>query len=106
MKRVESRPLVVVAVPILRVSARVLLEKGRGWSAVDELVLWALSQRPRSAGELSDEANLPRRVVLEVIFRMMRFRLVEVVLQNGVPVFRATEYGTGIVHDGVEIPAL
>jgi len=34
------KALVVVAVPILRVSARVLLEKGRGWSAVDELVLW------------------------------------------------------------------
>lgn len=106
MKRREIKPLVVIAVPILRVSARVLLEKGRGWSAVDELILWALARQPRSASVLATEIDLPRKVVLEVIFRMMRFRLVEVVLDHGVPAFRATAYGAGIVSGGEEIPAL
>jgi hypothetical protein len=85
-------------------SAKVVLEKGRGWSAVDELVLWGLSRKPMSATSLSDEIDLPRRVVLEVIIRMMRFRLVEAVLVEGTPAFQATEYGSQVVSSGSEIP--
>lgn len=106
MKSTPPKPVVIVAVPVLRVSARVIFEKGRGWSAVDELILWALSRRPRSAGVLAEEVKLPRRVVLEIVFRMMRFRLVEVVLADGIPAFRATSYGAAIVTGGDEIPAL
>jgi cardiolipin synthase len=106
MKRGLPRAIVIVAVPILRVSARVILEKGRGWSAVDELILWALSRQPRSAGMLASEVDLPRRVILEIVFRMMRFRLVEVLLVDGTPAFRATAYGFAIVSGGDEIPTL
>ena len=106
MNATRRRPLVIAAIPILRVSARVVLEKGRGWSAIDELVLWAFSIKPRSATQLAIELDLPRRVVLEIVYRMMRFRLVEAVLLDGVPAFQATAYGSAIVSDGEEIPTL
>lgn len=55
---------------------------------------------------MAAEVNLPRRVILEIVFRMMRFRLVEVVLADGIPAFRATRYGTAIVSGGDDIPTL
>ncbi|MER8516307.1 hypothetical protein NKH47_25620 [Mesorhizobium sp. M1060] len=102
----KSRPLAIAAIPILRVSARVVLEKGRGWSAIDELVLWAFSIKARSATQMASELNLPRRVILEIVYRMMRFRLIEAVLLHGVPAFQATAYGSAIVLHGEEIPTL
>lgn len=102
----KNRPLVIAAIPIFRVSARVVLEKGRGWSAIDELVLWAFSIKPRSATQMAGELDLPRRVVLEIVYRMMRFRLIEAVLLDGVPAFQATAYGSAIVLQGEEIPTL
>jgi cardiolipin synthase A/B len=95
----------IVAIPVNRVAAKVILEKGRGWSALDELVLWALSRVPMSAATLAEKSNLPRRVIIEIIRRMMRFRLVEAVLAEGVPAFQATDRGSAVVTSGSEIPA-
>jgi len=95
---------VIVAVPALRVFAKVWVEKGRGWSALDELILWALDRAPTSAADLSKAAGLPRRVVLQAVLRMMRFRLVDAVLLDGMPLFQATAYGARIVSGGGEIP--
>lgn len=95
---------VIVAAPIHRVSAKVVYEKGRGWSAVDELVLWALSRSPASATTLAEEFGVPRRVILAIISRMMRFRLVLGVIIEGTLAFQATEYGATIVASGDEIP--
>ena len=94
----------IVAIPVNRMAAKVVLEKGRGWSALDELVLWALSRAPLSATTLAEKSNLPRRVIIEIIGRMMRFRLVEAVLVEGVPAFQATERGMAVVTSGSEIP--
>jgi cardiolipin synthase A/B len=95
---------IVVAIPIRRVSAKAILEKGRGWSAVDEIVLWALSRETQSASKLAEELNLPRRLVLRIILRMMRFRFVESDFLNGLPAFRTTAYGSAVVASGSEIP--
>lgn len=97
---------VIVAMPVVRVSAKVVLEKGRGWSAIDELILWTLLNTSATASSLALRMNLPRRVILEVIVRMMRFRLVELVVDEGGSAFRATELGRHVVAGGGEIPAL
>jgi cardiolipin synthase len=95
---------VLVAIPIRRVSAKAVIEKGRGWSALDELILWALSRETQSAGRLAEDLNLPRRVVLAMILRMMRFRLVESAILDGVPAFRTTAFGKAVVASGSAIP--
>jgi cardiolipin synthase len=94
----------IVAIPVNRMSAKVVLEKGRGWSAVDELVLWALSRAPMSAAAVAEKSRLPRRVIIEIIIRMMRFRLVEAVLVDGVPAFQSTDRGSAVVASGSHIP--
>jgi hypothetical protein len=95
---------VLVAIPIRRVSAKAVIEKGRGWSALDELILWALSRETQSASKLAEEIAVPRRVVLTVILRMMRFRFVESAILAGVPAFRTTTYGKAVVASGSSIP--
>ena len=94
----------IVAIPVTRISAKVALEKGRGWSAVDESVLWALSRTPMSAAALAEKSRLPRRVIIEIIVRMMRFRLVEAVLVDGIPAFQTTDRGSDVVASGSQIP--
>ncbi|MEK9285305.1 phospholipase D-like domain-containing protein [Bradyrhizobium sp. ISRA442] len=95
---------VVVAIPVRRVSARAVIEKGRGWSALDEFVLWSLSREAMSASRLADDLDIPRRVILEIIVRMMRFRLLEAVLIGGFPAFQTTTFGAAVVAGGSEIP--
>jgi hypothetical protein len=94
----------IIAIPVRRMSAKVVFEKGRGWSAVDELILWSLSKAPMSAATLAQKSQLPRRVIIEVIVRMMRFRLVEAVLVEGVPAFQTTDRGSAVVASGAQIP--
>ena len=63
---------VLVGLPVQQHTRRFHLEKGRRWNVVEHLLLQALADRARTAGELSDEGALPRRVVLEALIRLMR----------------------------------
>lgn len=67
-----------VALPLLRGKRRFHLLKGRPWSIVEQLVLQALIQRPSSVADLVSESNLPRRVIIEMIVRLMRAGWVQV----------------------------
>jgi hypothetical protein len=50
---------VTVAIPVYRVSCKVGIDKGRRWSVIEELLLWALSGSGKTLGELSIESKLP-----------------------------------------------
>lgn len=66
-----------VAVPVKLARLRVWVDKGRHWSGVDRLILWALAVEPCTAGELAKVARIPARLIAEIILRMMRFGWVE-----------------------------
>ncbi|MBO9663935.1 phospholipase D-like domain-containing protein [Dokdonella sp.] len=67
-----------VALPLLRGKRRFHLLKGRPWSIVEQLILQALVQRPSSVADLVSESNLPRRVIIEMIVRLMRAGWIQV----------------------------
>jgi hypothetical protein len=71
---------VLIAVPVFRISCKVSIDKGRGWSVVEELILWAITRQSKTIGELALEAKLPHQIIVACIARLMRFRLVEVAL--------------------------
>lgn len=85
--------VVKVAVPVLRGKLSVLLEKGRPWSLVEHLILEALSQRDFSATELATQGQIPRRVVIESIIRLMRAGWVQLSKHENSMCFAATESG-------------
>ena len=94
-----------VAFPVLFATIRVHLDKGRQWSVVEHLLLQALCEKPRSAAELAYDGNLPRRLVIEVVIRLMRAGWVELVAMKEQIGFRGTTLGQN-VHRQDALPAI
>jgi hypothetical protein len=95
---------VLIAIPVFRISCKVAIDKGRGWSVVEELILWAITRQSKTIGALALETKLPQQIIVASIARLMRFRLVEVALTNDSAVFRASEHGFKAVTSGNPLP--
>jgi phosphatidylserine/phosphatidylglycerophosphate/cardiolipin synthase-like enzyme len=83
---------------------RVWVDKGRHWSGVDRLILWALAEQPQTAGELAAAAGIPARLVNEIILRMMRFGWIELAASPKGASFRATDAGREVVQTFETLP--
>jgi cardiolipin synthase len=94
-----------VAFPVLFGTLRLHLDKGRQWSVVEHLLLHALCQKPQTAAELAVEGNLPARLVIEVVVRLMHSTWVELVVTGGQIGFRATALGRNVVKQDT-LPAV
>lgn len=94
----------LIAVPVYRIACKVQIDKGRSWSVIDELVLWAITRQSKTIAALADESRLPRQVIVASIARLMRFRLVEVRPIDGGAAFRASEFGFSQVASGRPLP--
>lgn len=81
------------AVPVLFGTLRLHLDKGRPWSLIEHLILQAVVEEPRSAASLSQMSDLPRRLIIEIVIRLMRVGWVELVSANKQTGFRATPMG-------------
>lgn len=95
--------VVRVAVPVLRGKRRFHFDKGRPWSVVEHAVLAALVDRPRRASELAAESGLPRRLVVELLVRLMRAGWVELAQQGDGVIFSASARGTAAARED-ELP--
>ena len=95
-----------VAIPVKLARLKARVEKGRHWSGADKLVLWALSQRPRSASELAAEAEMPARLITEIVLRMMRFGWIEFAADSAGSAFRATEAGREVIETFETLPPM
>jgi hypothetical protein len=93
-----------VAVPVKLARLSVWVDKGRHWSGVDRLVLWALAVQPRTAGELAVVARIPARLITEIVLRMMRFGWIEFAAAPKGAAFRATEAGREVVETFETLP--
>lgn len=96
--------IVRVAIPVFRGKRRFHLLKGRPWSSVEHLVLQSLVNTPRTAAELSAASNLPRRVIIEMLIRLMRVGWVELSPRPEGSLFRATAAGAVRAGDD-ELPS-
>ncbi|WP_206241651.1 phospholipase D-like domain-containing protein [Novosphingobium terrae] len=94
----------LVALPVLRGRRRFHIDKGRPWSVVEHLILFALCEKPRTAVELAAESGLRRRIVIEIVIRLMRVGWVEVAQQHGQMLFSASAAGKDLVGRD-ELPA-
>jgi hypothetical protein len=95
---------VLITIPVFRISCRVGIDKGRGWSVMEELLLWSMTRQSKSIHALVAETRLPRQIIVAAIARLMRFRLIEVVMTDGGAAFRASEYGFKAVSSGNPLP--
>jgi len=95
---------VLIAVPVIRVGCKVGIDRGRMWSVIDEIVLWAIVRQPKSIASLAAAADLPHQIIIASVARLMRFRLVEVTLNGDDVAFRASDYGFRTVSSGEPLP--
>jgi hypothetical protein len=94
---------VLIAVPVYRIACKVGIAKGRGWSVIEELVLWAMTRQSKSLTTLAADTGLPQQIVTAAVARLMRFRLVEVSVGDNAA-FRASDYGFKAISSGKPLP--
>lgn len=87
----------LIAIPAQFFSCQVSIDKGRAWSSVDELILWAVHQQPQTIDEITVSGQLTRQLVVASLSRMMRFRLVDVSVSEGRACFATTQLGASFV---------
>jgi len=95
--------IVRVAIPVFRGKRRFHLDKGRPWSVVEQIILAAIVSKPRSVDELATDADLSRRIVFEILIRLMRAGWVELTQKPGGVTFNASLAGRAVV-DRDELP--
>lgn len=83
----------IVGIPVLKDTRRFHFEKGRRWTIVEHLVLEALAKDDWTLSALQVSSRLPRRVLLEILIRLMRVGWVELIAASGEIVFRSTALG-------------
>lgn len=97
--------VVRVAVPVLKGKRKFFLEKGRPWSVVEQVFLVALVNQPATVDTLAQDANVPRRLVLEALIRLMRAGWVELHQEPHGLVFSASPFGAAVA-DSEELPKI
>jgi cardiolipin synthase A/B len=95
--------VVFVAVPVFKYRLKLHLDKGRPWSVVEHVILQALGSKPWTIGELESESNLPRRVIIETVVRLMRAGWVEFSSSKEAMKFASTALGLAVAHEA-ELP--
>jgi hypothetical protein len=83
---------------------RVWVDKGNDWSAVDRLILWALTTEPRTSADLSEIAHIPPRLINSIILRLMHAGWVELAAGSSRVGFRATDLGREAIEYSDVLP--
>ena len=97
--------VVRVAVPVLHGRRRFHFDKGRPWSIVEHILLVALTSNASTAGELARRGNVPQRVVIEALIRLMRAGWVEMIQRRSSVLFQARAEGV-VAATSDELPTV
>lgn len=97
--------VVRVAVPVLQGKRKFHFDKGRPWSVLEKVVLVALAKEDSTASDLARRANVPRRLIVESLIRLMRAGWIQMIECNTGVVFQPTQSGlAAVVSD--ELPSI
>lgn len=97
--------IIRVAIPLLKGKRRFHIDKGRPWSVVEHAMLAAVAEKPQAVGDLAAAASLPRRLVLEILIRLMRASWVVLDQRSDGVLFSASPAGLAVV-DVDELPTV
>ena len=87
-----------VAIPIKKGKRIFHLEKGKPWSLIEHIILFSVSEKEKTVLSLSEESELPRRLVLECVIRLMRAGWIEILQKNEAIYFKTTKRGNEVVQ--------
>jgi hypothetical protein len=98
--------VVRVAVPVLQGKRKFHFDKGRPWSVLERVVLVALAHEDMTASELARQANVPRRLIVESLIRLMRAGWIQMVEGNTGVIFQPTQSGLLAAAASDELPSV
>lgn len=84
---------VLIGLPVIKDARRFHLDKGRRWTVIEHILLEALAKQDWIIEDLAKAAALPRRIVIEVVIRLMRAGWVELRMSGGRVLFSSTATG-------------
>jgi cardiolipin synthase len=85
--------VVRVAVPVLQGRRKFHFDKGKPWSILEHILLTALAQRDATAQDLAARADVPQRLIIEALIRLMRAGWVQMVQRASSVYFQTTRQG-------------
>lgn len=94
----------IIAIPVARIACRVIIDRSRAWSAIDEVILLILTQQARSMREIAALTDQPHQLVVASVARLMRFRLVEVTLGEAGAALKISAFGQAAISSGHPLP--
>lgn len=96
--------IVRVAIPVLQGRRKFHFDKGRPWSILEHILLTALARRDSTARELATQADVPQRIIVEGLIRLMRAGWIQMIQRTGSVSFQPTREGL-IASTGDELPS-
>lgn len=94
----------LVAIPVVIDSLKITVDQGRFFSAIEHAILFSLTKKSQSAVEIAQRANLPKRIIVSAIIRLMQVGWVDVLEERHAIYFRSTELGLKAASK-IELPA-
>lgn len=98
--------VVRVAVPVLQGKRTFHFDKGRPWSVLERVVLMALAHEDMNASELAQQADVPRRLIVESLIRLMRAGWIQMIERNTGVIFQPTQSGLLAAAASDELPSV
>lgn len=88
--------VVRIAVPVLQGRRTFHFDKGKPWTILEHILLATIAQKESSASELSSRANIPQRLIIEGLIRLMRAGWLQMIQRKSAVIFQATDRGLAV----------
>lgn len=94
-----------IALPIIYGTNRIYVDRGIRWTAVEHAILWLTCKKNITARDATEISNLPYRLVVEILSRLMKAGWVNAHESTKGVTFSSTEQGLAIV-DSPDLPRI
>lgn len=104
MTKINNQQKIFVKVPFGYGSFRLKVLRSTKWGAIDLLILISLLEKPKSSEIISNESQLPRQLIIEILIPLMKAGWVEIINSNSEFLFALTDRGKAVSSDE-ELPS-
>lgn len=75
--------MTLIALPLFKLELSFLVRRGRRWTALEQLIIWAAAERPRDLAGLCAASRMPERLVAECLVNLLKVGWLEIAAAEG-----------------------
>lgn len=99
----DSSQKIFVKIPFGFGTYRLKILRSQKWGAIDLMILISLLEGPKTSQQISQEASLPKQLIIEIIIPLMKAGWIEIINSDNQFLFTLTERGIAVA-DGEDLP--